>query len=157
MKKTLVQALKIPRVKKLAALLTVGLACNYTMAQNQPQLQIWTTPPTAVHFQGLNFPSPIQALSLPQHAGGYLGGTTANPSNCAYDANGNLLFFVVDGTIYDKAGNYLGNVFGASLPMTPELVIMPVPGHCMQFYIVGAIIKEVLPLTAQEVTRKPHM
>ncbi len=59
-------------------------------------------------------------------------------ANGAYDENNNLLFYVVDGTIYNAAGNVLtsspsGGVF------LKEIGIAPVPGQCKKYYVIMGI------------------
>ena len=60
--------------------------------------------------------------------------------NSMQDYNGNLLFYVVDGTIFDGNGNYLCDIAdnaGITLQGSfPEIGIVPVPGTCLKYYIV---------------------
>ena len=105
-----------------------------------PQSQLWTMPPKYSKFNLTG----IQAqASLPVISGGYAGGVSNNPSNAYYDASGNLLVFVVDGSIYDGSGRKYGDITisstGAKLSGTTEFIIVPVPGNCKQFYLIGGL------------------
>ena len=105
----------------------------------QPQSQILTIPPNSIKYNS-STPFTPGVLSLP--IGDYHGGTTTNPSNCWYDESGNLMFFINDANVYDGSGLLIGQlrtpapdeapIFG-----TTEVVVIPVPGHCKQFYLVS--------------------
>jgi hypothetical protein len=80
----------------------------------------------------------------------YQGQLATNASNMITDQNENIVFFVVDNHIYNKKGYSLGNlnisnyayetqeflqVKGAS-----EILIIPNPGNCQQYYIISTRI-----------------
>lgn len=57
---------------------------------------------------------------------------------------GALLFFVVDGVVYDSEGYYLGSLDEYNTPVNndkmrgiSEISIVPDPGDCKRFYIIG--------------------
>ncbi|PWH85764.1 T9SS type A sorting domain-containing protein [Brumimicrobium oceani] len=79
-------------------------------------------------------PLPTQNPSI-----GYDGLPATNASNAMQDANGDLLFFIVDDMIYDKEGYRIGMLTipnnGINLYGTAEITIVPVPDNCSQFYI----------------------
>ncbi len=69
--------------------------------------------------------------------------------NSIQDVQGNLLFFVVGGVIYDKDGNYLFDIYDdLNSPYTSagaEIVIVPVPGSCLQqYYIINVIDDRII-------------
>ncbi len=71
---------------------------------------------------------------------GYHGDPATCASNMQMDADGNMLFFIVDGEIYDKEGYKIGDLTDASnsiykLKGTSEIAIVPVPNNCSQYYI----------------------
>lgn len=60
----------------------------------------------------------------------------AGPANGAFDKNGNLLFYVKAGTIYNINGSSLA-AFGGLPALPNELSIVNVPATCNRFYIMG--------------------
>jgi hypothetical protein len=114
-------------------------------AQPQFQNNIWTLP-----SQYRNFDNAL-TLSLPYVSPsefGYQQGTLAKcASNAMQDANGDLLFFIVDDEIYDKDGYTIGllsDKYANSISPSPstlfvngtsEITIVPNPVNCSQFYI----------------------
>ncbi|MBL0339756.1 MAG: hypothetical protein IPP71_01870 [Bacteroidetes bacterium] len=63
--------------------------------------------------------------------------------NVQQDLNGNILFYVVDGTIYDPTGSFVADIEcncynGELLHSNSEFLIVPVPGNCNQYYLIGA-------------------
>ncbi len=62
-------------------------------------------------------------------------------SNGAYDANGNLLFYIKDGSVYTNTSTFIGGIFIASNQAghSHEIAVVPVPGQCKKFYIIGFI------------------
>lgn len=103
------------------------LNANLSLAQ----MNYWVTPPNAIDFTQ----SPTSAAPIPN--------APSNPyivSNGAYDADGNLLFYVIDGNVYKPNGSWAGQ-----LPYTgnfaleyisPEMAIVPIPGECYRFNII---------------------
>jgi hypothetical protein len=53
------------------------------------------------------------------------------------DANGNLLFFIIDGLIFNKDGHLLAYMGPEALVGANELVIIPDPADCNRYYIFG--------------------
>lgn len=102
----------------------------------QTQNSIWSLPPYN-YISGFGI-QPLPTVSPP--ALGYDGSTATTVSNAMQDANGDLLFFIVDGEIYDKDGYTIGILDFAintslSIKGTAEVAIAPVPGNCAQYYI----------------------
>jgi len=100
------------------------------MAQNN----VWTFPPN--YSIGLGTPSPLPtpggyAPGDPsQH--NYILGPVKGSNNSMQDNNGNLLFFIESGKIYDSEGYYIADVGGSNV----ETGIVPVPDNCEQYYII---------------------
>jgi len=106
------------------------------------QLQTLTVPNKYVKFGT----SGTVLNSLPQQAtipisNGYTGQTTKFASNSFYDSSGDLLFFIIDSKVYDGDGYFIGEMLiDYSIPFEPntEWAVIPAPGNCCKFYIVGA-------------------
>jgi len=64
--------------------------------------------------------------------------------NIMQDASGNILFFIVDGVVYDKDGFHIGVLAG---DQGTEITIMPDPGNCSRYYIIYAIEGITKPLS----------
>ncbi len=84
----------------------------------------------------------INPLPAPTAGVGYDGLPATNVSNAMQDANGDLLFFIVDNEIYDKEGYTIGDMniaIGSSTYLkvdgTSEITIVPDPTNCSQYYI----------------------
>lgn len=115
-----------------------------TIAQNQ----IWTVGNQSMYYDPLFGPV---TNSLPTPAGpsglDYAGQQAQYAANAwHHPQTGALLFFVVDGVVYDNEGYYLGtlNVNNDTDPTTKrimgfsEVSIVPDPGDCKRFYIIGS-------------------
>lgn len=61
---------------------------------------------------------------------GYNGQPAQNNHNAMQDAQGNLLFFMVDNHVYDKNGIYINGIISAQ-----EICIVPDPGNCQRYYL----------------------
>lgn len=78
---------------------------------------------------------------------GYQGQLATNASNMITDASGGILFFIVDHHIYNKQGYCLGILSSTSDPYSTnaaaavrgasEIVIVPNPSNCQQYYIIS--------------------
>lgn len=93
------------------------------------QMKNWTLPPNKVYF---NFGSPPAVTALP--------GASSTPylaANGAYDENNNLLFYVMDGSVYNAAGSFVAYLTNGGYP-TPqrEIAIVPIPGQCKKYYVI---------------------
>ncbi|MCB9361485.1 MAG: T9SS type A sorting domain-containing protein [Flavobacteriales bacterium] len=122
--------------------LTNLLILTSTIAQNN----IWSLPPNYYDvLNGISTPLPTQPGSngngLNYHPSN--GNTISEFShNAMQDKDGNLLFFVVDGVIYDNEGYYIAQMhkdYVGYMTGFTETVIVPVPGNCQQYYIIGTI------------------
>lgn len=61
------------------------------------------------------------------------------------DAQGNILFFVVDHSVYNKDGERIGDLYTSASPVgtyymrgNAEIVIVPDPANCQRYYIVAS-------------------
>lgn len=103
----------------------------------------WTLPPNKVTMTYGNTPV-VSALP------GSPTGTYA-AANGAYDENNNLLFYVIDGTIYSATGSSLTTApLSTPYYYAKEIVILPVPGQCKKYYVVCS---RATALTAIELYR----
>ncbi|REJ80491.1 MAG: hypothetical protein DWQ44_05900 [Bacteroidetes bacterium] len=107
----------------------------------QTQNPIWVIPNNQIKFS----PSPlVSPISSPWTFAEY-------SYNAMPDASGNILFYCIDGYIYDGAGNLI-DIFiepsGGFVLGLPELCIVPVPESCTQYYIIGAAPTSGPPGTA---------
>jgi DNA-binding beta-propeller fold protein YncE len=67
--------------------------------------------------------------------------------NAAHSADGSLLFFIVDGNIYDYNGDFIDDVSGpGSITMTgsTECIILPVPNECNKWMIISAVVEDAI-------------
>lgn len=83
----------------------------------------------------------VTSLPVAPPNDGYDGSPAVHTQNMQLDAQGNVLFFVVDGVVYDKAGYQLGELKGEGpsniykLRGNAEVVIVPDPNNCSRYYI----------------------
>ncbi|MFI4962676.1 MAG: hypothetical protein ACHP6H_02335, partial [Legionellales bacterium] len=108
----------------------------YIIFAQNPQSRLWTVPPNSLQFPSLT------VNSLPNPGGSdYNQAQSSFANNTMHDPNGNLLFFIVDGNVYDRNGLLIGPIFspslGAAVTGVTEWAIIPVPGNCKQYYLVG--------------------
>lgn len=108
----------------------------------QSQNPLWSLPPNYNDggLQPLPTPPPT---NVPD--GVYDGSPAECTSNAIADANGDLLFFIVDNYVYDGEGYLIGilesNTSGFQFPQikgTTEMVIVPDPANCERYYIIAA-------------------
>ncbi len=119
---------------------------SLTFAQN-PQSRLWSAPP-----QNVQFPSnavatlPSSSSNLPAYDGVTPSGFA---NNIMHDIQGNVLFSIVDGSVYDKNGLLIGQIVKpvnfAPVRGATEWLIIPMPGNCMQYYLVGGEYQEDNP------------
>jgi|GEM_PF-1772391 len=100
--------------------------------QLSPQNPSWSQPPYRFDFNN----------GSPSINGSSLTVTPQYTHNVQQDLNGNVLFYVVDGTIYDANGSFVYDIEcdcynGELLHGTSEFLIVPVPGNCNQYYLIG--------------------
>ncbi len=90
----------------------------------QAQMPKWCIAPHLVDFTGSG---PVIATSSLIPSGSW------NPSNAAFDKTGNMLFYVRNGQITTPGGVDVG----IAIPVSNEIAVVPVPGHCTRFYVIG--------------------
>jgi hypothetical protein len=104
--------------------------------------------PTFQQFQQ-RFPGTTQAaydnqVNYPYMC--YRGASALSASNSMVDANGELLFFIVDQFIYDKEGFCIGLLIHEPMiwqlnepnAFFSEILVLPNPTNCDQYYIFGS-------------------
>lgn len=121
--------------KNIFALLLLFYYLDNLQAQNI-QSRLWSIPPKQIGFPSLSVSNLPGTGLFP-----YNGSPATYASNAMHDANGNLLFFVVDGSVWDKNGRWIGDInvtaIGDRVTGTSEWIIVPVPGNCKQYYLIG--------------------
>jgi hypothetical protein len=110
-------------------------------------------PPNYVRFN----PNLTSQIGLPAPGGGfdYSGQGASYSHNAAHSSNGELLFFVVDGVVYDKNGLYILELAGGQTPIAKgatECLVFPVPGQCNQWMILAADVDDNFIGTAAMLT-----
>lgn len=77
-------------------------------------------------------PSPPAPPIYPYNTyiGGYNGQLALHGHNAMQDAQGNLLFFIVDSQIYDRNGWPISGLSGSH-----DVTIVPDPGNCQRYYL----------------------
>lgn len=104
----------------------------------------WIMAPKKIYFPPSGNP---QETSLPTAplSDGYGGVASEYTQNLQLDARGEILFFVVDGIVYGKSGDRIGDLYTAVNPGpsyymrgNAEVVIIPDPASCQRYYIVAS-------------------
>ena len=115
----------------LSTIAIIAIALTGLKAQNS----IWSFPPYFSKFNpGMQPPQPLPAPDFGQPTPFHYAGLPAEYShNAMQDKDGNLLFFIVDGIIYDKNGYYMTtmDVWSGS----GEILIVPDPTDCHLYHI----------------------
>lgn len=138
------------------------------------QNPLWIYGNNLIHFSDAG----ITTSSLPQPGNNpllhYTGQIPTKGQNCQFDNQGNLLFFIIDGNIYDGQGFLIaqGKEFLTQLTFSEEtpnqlphllgdIAITNVPGFCDKFYLFTAtkhspsqtmlIVCSILDMAAQSV------
>lgn len=127
-------------MKKLLLTLLVLLTYNWCVAQNK----LWSLPDQQMDFGG-GTPS-FSQLPQPGCTDCYDGHIPEFSHNIMYDAYGDLLFFIIDGDVYDNEGYMIGNgivnhpstSFYGLPPGHTEYIVVPVPEECDRWYLIGA-------------------
>lgn len=126
---------------KKSILILIWVYCLASISTIAQQNHVWSLPSDFYKFPS----GPIQNLPTTP---GYYGGLSAHYShNAIGDKNGNILFFVVDGVLYDNSGALVDYV---SLPSNSSnfnginylaygdaCTIVPNPYNCQEYYIFG--------------------
>lgn len=129
-------------MKKIRPLLFVIISAMLmisTPAHAQTQNDFWSLPPNYyVNSSG----SYLSLPTGPVPGQDYQGQAAMHSHNAMQDANGNLLFFVIDGYVYDKDGylmDWMYNNTHGVIPGGQEICIVPDPGNCQRYYIFTAM------------------
>lgn len=120
-------------------LATLGICFSISLNSLYAQNPAWSLAPKYRDIGGTH--------SLPT-SGNYNGNPAIGASNMQLDAQGNILFFVIDQNVYDKDGELIGSISGTiSEPYSPyyciwgfegsELAIIPDPTSCTKYYIIS--------------------
>ncbi|MBE2189302.1 MAG: T9SS type A sorting domain-containing protein [Candidatus Kapabacteria bacterium] len=110
--------------------LFVGLQTNLNA---QTQNNVWSLPSNY-----LKNSAPLPLPNGPLLGQDYKGEQALHVHNAMQDANGNLLFFVMDGKVFDKDGYLIDEMYHSSFGTIPggqEICIVPDPGNCQRYYI----------------------
>lgn len=133
-------------MKKQIFLLFSLLAC--ITVKSSGQNRIWTLPGSYITI-GPGVPASSQPLPVSD----YTGAPAQYAHNAMHDAQGNLLFFVVDGKVYDKNGTLMAEFYYPGFDIvagTSEVLIVPMPGSCTQYCIqMGGLISSSANASAE--------
>ncbi len=112
----------------------VGLSTIFS-AQGQTQNNVLSLAPN-YYENGQIFNLPLG----PNNGLNYAGEPAESCHNAMQDANGNLLFFMVDDKLYDKDGYFIDYVAWNNIQVkgTSEIVFVPDPVNCQKYYIIAA-------------------
>ena len=92
----------------------------------------WSLPPNYYEVPtGQIFPLPIPTNGQPFD---YQGDSAWACHNLMQDANGGLLFFIIDGKVFDKDGYLIDELRGGTATGGQEICIVPDPGNCQRYY-----------------------
>lgn len=94
-------------MKKITTFLMLFLCLGSIKAQNQNS--IWSIPPSYYKVDNTLQPLPIPNLTTAPY-GGYTGLASQTCSNAINDAQENLLFFVLNSSLYDALGREIGQM-----------------------------------------------
>ncbi|MCF8445079.1 MAG: T9SS type A sorting domain-containing protein [Crocinitomicaceae bacterium] len=113
----------------------VGLTSviNLTLAQSQNNV-------LSLAPNYLKNSTPFNLPQGPNNGLNYAGEQAESCHNAMQDANGNLLFFMVDDKLYDKDGYFIDYVAWNNIQVkgTSEIVFVPDPVNCQKYYIIAA-------------------
>lgn len=120
-------------MKKLTLTFFAAVLIALTSPFANGQNNIWSLPPYYYNHDLGTYDS------LPQND--YLGEESEYCHNAMQDKDGNLLFFIVDGRVFDKEGYLIGDmthsgggttyeIFGST-----EILIVPYPADCDKYYL----------------------
>lgn len=121
---------------KNVIIVVLVLITTCVMAQ-QTQNNIWSLPP---YYYKTGFPPQLLPSDLNDPMR-YNGQPSQYSHNAMQDAQGNLLFFVVDGQVFDKNGYLIDNLVNYNVISdriwgVSEFVIIPDPGNCKRYYFI---------------------
>jgi hypothetical protein len=119
-------------------ILCVWMGCTYSYGQSP----IWSLPSQFLnHIDGSLIDLPIGPIPNID----YQGQPAEFASNAYHNpVTGELLFFVLDGRVYDHEGYFIGEMIVASGNATAtctgseEIAIFPDPGNCTRYYILSS-------------------
>lgn len=115
-------------------LATLGLVLGLQTNLNaQTQNNVWSLPPNYYNIATIQ---PLPTGPIPGQD--YQWQQAQHVHNAMQDANGNLLFFVMDGKVFDKDGYLIDEMYNNSFGLIPggqEICIVPDPGNCQRYYI----------------------
>ncbi len=135
---------KIKQIK--CAVLTIMILVvtfgSFRINAQNTQMQHWYIGGENIDFTSPNL-STYNIANLPN--------STNKPgnSNGIYDENGNVIFYVDDGTLYNSNGTniftfaYTGSNYGRVI----ECSIVPVPGNCQTYYVIYSTANESFGVT----------
>jgi hypothetical protein len=129
--------------KLLVRLIVSVCFCLSFVVSVSSQSPLWIYGNKLIHFSetGIttsNLPQPGVDLDL--H---YTGQIPTRGQNCQFDNQGNLLFFIIDGNIYDRDGYIIAPYSEFAIEnghpimscYSDDIAITNVPGHCNKFYL----------------------
>ncbi len=116
-------------------LATTALAAYAMQATAQNQMRTWTLPPNRFNFAPTAGSAALPLATNEQY----------RVANGAYDANGNLLFYVKNLNVYKADGNMIGTMQYSTIPLgtsntysipQKEIAIVPISGSCKKYLVI---------------------
>lgn len=111
------------------------------------QLPLWSFPENTIDLTLPNYPpSPLPIATQDPNGvniswpNGYDGRSAKVAHNIMHDKNGELLFFIVDGYIFDKKGWLISDEMANNYTGDGHFSIVPVPNDCNKYYILGSTL-----------------
>jgi len=121
------------------------------MMEARAQADAWVTSTAASNGNGnwtdmLGTPGGATALPAPGGALGYNGQAARYSQHTRTNGSGQLIFFEVDGNLYDGDGYLIADARGQTCseclaPGVMEFVSVPVPGSCDKYYLFSGVPK----------------
>jgi hypothetical protein len=125
-------------MKNLKSFFLFALLFLWYMQGYSQQNPVWSLPSHKLnHLTTTLTPLPLG----PDIYVDYQGEEAENSHNAFYDANNELLFFIVDHKVYDGEGYFIDDIrynYSWAIKGTTETLIIPDPENCSRYYIVLA-------------------
>lgn len=118
-------------------IIILGFTTVLNTLQAQTQNNVWSLAP---NYYNNDIGSPYNLPQGPNNGLNYAGEQAESCHNAMQDANGELLFFMVDDKLYDKDGYLIDYVAWHNIQVkgTSEIVFIPDPVNCQKYYIIAA-------------------
>lgn len=119
--------------------------CGWGMTEVKAQADAWIIGNSWARMEGAQTGATIAVASLPAPGGplGYSGAPANRSQHVRTNGEGQLIFFAVDGNLYDGDGFLIADARAQGCqqclePGVMEFVSVPIPGHCGLYYLFAA-------------------